>query len=323
MTTESKNYIEQVKSALKGKKIEHIYLVACGGSKAFMDPAQYIFDMETAVPAQVYSSNEFCHRMPKGLGDNSIVISCSHSGNTPETVEATKLARQKGALTIALSNLVDSPLWKEAEVPVKYDWKDCDFSDGRYSMLYSVTFSVLNEINSNEKYARAIAALDSMQAVNDRAKEAFKDRANIFGRTHRDDKLIYTMGSGSQFGCAYSFAICLLMEMSWVHSNGIHSGEYFHGPFEITDTNVPFLMLKSIDSCRPLDERAEKFCKKYSERVTTIDAAEFDMNEIPEDLREYFGVLVTDTVLREYAECLADHRGHPLSVRRYMWRMEY
>ncbi len=315
--------IEKAVAAVKQKQVKQIYLVACGGSKAFMHPSQYILDLETAVPSAVYSSNEFVYRCPKGLGENSVVITCSHSGNTPETVEATKLARAKGALTIALSNIEGSPLWEAAEYAVHYDWKDCDFSDSRYGLVYAVTFGLLNALTPCEKYERARKAIDNLQPSIDRARAAHIALADAFGKNHKRDEIIYTMASGSNYGSAYSFAICLLMEMSWVHSNGIHSGEYFHGPFECTDYDVPFLMIKGIDQCRPLDERAEKFCRKYSERVTTIDAADFDMNEIPEDLRCYFGAVVTDCVLRDYAEALADHRGHPLTVRRYMWRMEY
>ncbi len=319
-------HIEQYKKAVAAvgaKKIKNIYLVACGGSKAFMNPSQYIFDLETDVPAAVYSSNEFVHRCPKGLGEGSVVITCSHSGNTPETVRATSLAREKGALTIAFSNLVDSPLWKAAEYPIHYDWTGCDFADSRYGMIYAVTFGILNVLAPCEKYEKAIATLDVLQACIDRAKELHSVRANKFGKDHKRDSLIYTMASGSNYGSAYSFAICLLMEMSWVNSNSIHSGEYFHGPFECTDYDVPFLLLKGIDQCRPLDERAENFCKKYSDRVTVIDAAEFDLHEVPEELKCYFAAVVTDYVLRDYAEALADHRGHPLTVRRYMWRMEY
>ena len=309
--------------AIKAKKITQVYFVACGGSKAFMHPSQYIFDLESAIPAAVYSSNEFVHRNPKALGPTTLFVTCSHSGNTPETIKATELAREKGALTIALSNLEDSALWKAAEYPVHYDWKDCDFSDSRYGMIYAITFGALNALQPDEEYERALKAIEELQPSIDRARAQHKDAANEFGKAHKRDKLIYTMASGSNYGSAYSFAICLLMEMSWVNSNSIHSGEYFHGPFECTDYDVPFLLLKGIDQCRPLDERAEAFCKKYSQRVTTIDAADFDMNEIPKDLRCYFGAVVTDYVLRDYAEALADHRGHPLSVRRYMWRMEY
>ncbi len=47
------------------------------------------------------------------------------------------------------------------------------------------------------------------------------------------------------------------------------------------------------------------------------------MEGIDEDLRNYFAVLVAGVVLRSYADEIAYYRGHPLSVRRYMWCMEY
>ena len=68
---------------------------------------------------------------------------------------------------------------------------------------------------------------------------------------------------------------------------------------------------------------AEAFIKRFSEHVIPIDCNEFDMEGIDEDLRNYFAVLVAGVVLRSYADEIAYYRGHPLSVRRYMWCMEY
>jgi fructoselysine 6-phosphate deglycase len=48
-----------------------------------------------------------------------------------------------------------------------------------------------------------------------------------------------------------------------------------------------------------------------------------DYTGIDEDLKEYFGPALAGVVLRQYADGLAEHTGHPLSVRRYMWKMEY
>lgn len=323
MKNEYFNQIEKALEVVKTRKITHFYFVACGGSKAFMHPVKYILDRETDIPVDIYSSNEFVHRLPKALGTHSVVVTCSHSGTTPETVRATQVAREKGAITIALSNEVDSPLWKAAEYPVQYEWGNCDASDERYSIIYAVVFGLLNTITPGDKYARAIESLEGMDCLIKDNIEKYRQAAEEFGKTHKRDKLIYTMASGGNYGCAYSFAICLLMEMQWVHSSSIHSGEYFHGPFEITDYDIPFLILKGIDECRPLDERAHIFCKKYSNKVTVIDAADFEMASLPEELRGYFAPIIIDSVLRIYAEAIADHRGHPLSVRRYMWRMEY
>lgn len=67
------------------------------------------------------------------------------------------------------------------------------------------------------------------------------------------------MASGAGYGAAYMQSICIFMEMQWIHSSSIHSGEFFHGPFEITDKEVPFVLQVSEGTNRPLDERALKF----------------------------------------------------------------
>ena len=83
--------LNEAVEAVKTRKIENVYFVACGGSKAIFDPAQFIFDRETTLPSFVYNANEFIHRCPKGLGENSLVVTCSHSGNTLEPTRATQL----------------------------------------------------------------------------------------------------------------------------------------------------------------------------------------------------------------------------------------
>lgn len=324
MKQEHINQIQKAAAAVKAKKVNHFYFVACGGSKALFEPAQYIMDRECGIAATVYSSNEFVHRAPKALNENSVVITCSHSGNTPETVKATEVARAKGATTIAFSHLKDSPLWKAAEYPIHYNWADeSDASDYNNAALYSLIFHILNELQPCEKYDRAISCIEKIPVLLQKNVDAYADAAKQFGSDYKRENMIYTMASGANYGVAYSFAICLLMEMQWIHSHAIHSGEYFHGPFEVTDFDVPFIIIKGLDECRPLDERAHAFCKKYSNKIVLIDTANFDMSDIDDDLKGYFAPLATGAVLRKYADEIADHRGHPLSVRRYMWRMEY
>jgi len=325
MKKEHIEMIQKAAAAVKAKEtVNHFYFVACGGSKALFHPAEYIMDRETAIPTTVYTANEFIHRCPKALGKDSVVITCSHSGNTPETVEATRFAREKGALTISFSHLPGSPLWETTEYPIHYDWfEEGDPSNYNTAMVHSLVFHILNALQPCKMYEDAIAAIELLPDLFDKNIAKYMPAAKEFGRNYRREEIIYTMASGANYGLAYSFAICLLMEMMWVNSNSIHSGEYFHGPFEITDYDVPFLVIKGIDECRPLDERALTFCEKFSDRITVIDAADFDMTGISEELKGYFAPLIANIVLRKYAEQLADQKGHPLTVRRYMWRMDY
>ncbi|MFT8929728.1 MAG: SIS domain-containing protein [Sporolactobacillus sp.] len=321
-------YKEQIITATRAVKqkgsINHFYFVACGGSKAFLQVASYIFDKEIEIPSSVYSANDFNYRAPKALNENSVVITCSHSGTTPETVEATKISRDKGALTIALTNQQDSPLWQAAEYPIQYEWgPEVDVSNLNKGILYGLIFGILHTLYPSEKYAQAIQSVEKLNAWTLNAKEKFAARTKEWGKQLKRESLIYIMGNGANAGECYSFSICWMMEMQWINSSFIHSGEYFHGPFEITDFDVPFIMVKTLGANRKLDDRAYNFCSQFSKKVCLIDADELDFSGLDEELKEYFATPVLSAVLRQLVEALAFERGHSLSVRRYMWQMDY
>lgn len=307
------------------QEVRNVFLTACGGSYALMLPAQYALSVETsAFDAHALTAGEFLARDPKALGSDSVVICCSHSGNTPETVDAARHARERGALTIAFTHVLDSPLAQAAEYAIGYqhgEGKSESYTSA--PLLLRLVFALLAARDGNGKLPEIEAAVRALPELVVSAKEAHAKAADAYGRDYKNEKLIYTMAAGSNYGVAYSFAICLLQEMQWIHSQGIHAGEYFHGPFEITDTDVPFIALLGLDNARGMEERAVEFLQRYSDRTLIIDARTFDLSGVAETVRGYVAPLLFSPVLRTYADALADHRGHPLSVRRYMWRMEY
>lgn len=111
---------------------------------------------------------------------------------------------------------------------------------------------------------------------------------------------------------------CILMECQWIHSNPIHSGEFFHGPFEVVDKEVPFLVLVGVGREREMDERAVDFLKKYEKRITVLDGKEFGIDILGATVAEYLSPGVY-RVLSRYSHRLADARNHSVYVRRYMY----
>jgi fructoselysine 6-phosphate deglycase len=324
MKTEHVQQIQAAVEAVKVKTIKNIFFVACGGSKASLGMGEYFVDRELDIPSWVYTANEFIHRNPKCLDENSLVITKSHSGTTPETVAATTFAREKGALTISISVDAESPLAKAGEYLVHYNYKDgSDVIDGPIGIYWTLIFNLLNALAPNEKFDRTLSQLSNLKALIESNQKKAAEAANRFGIRNKREKLIYTMASGAYFDEAYSFTSCLLMEMLWINSNAIHAGEFFHGPFEITDYDVPFLIVKGEGPSLLLDERAIAFAEKFSKNIEVIDVTGFDYTGVDADLREYIGPILLGSVMRLYADSLAEHTGHPLSVRRYMWKMEY
>lgn len=325
MREEHLKQIAQAVSAVEQMgTVNAVYFVACGGSQAVLMAGQYIFDKETMVPSHVYTANEFMYDTPKSLNEQSLVISCSHSGNTPETVAATKLAREKGAMTIALSNAEGSPLWNAAQCPVHYDWgKEVSDSDKNKGILYGLLFHLLKVLALSEKWDVCLKELDKLSELSGKAKELYQEKAERWAKENKREKLIYTIGSGINYGEVYSTAMCWFMEMQWIHSGCIHSGEYFHGPFEVTDYDVPFLLVKSIGNTRFLDQRVEDFSKKYSDKMLILDQEDLPLAGVADEAKPYIAAILSGVVIRQFVEAIAFERGHSLDVRRYMWHMEY
>lgn len=319
-----KDQIATAMEALKEKKVEHIYFTACGGSQAVLMAGQYLFDKEMNVPCHVYSANEFNYAPPKRLNENTLVITCSHSGTTPETVEATKKARALGAMTISLSNEEGSPLWEAAEYPVHYDWgPEADASDLNKGIFFGLLFNILKVVDSDEKWTTCLGELEKLNDLVVAEKACFNDAAKQWGKNQKRDQIIYTIGSGINYGEVYSTAACWFMEMQWINSNSIHSGEFFHGPFEITDYDVPFILVKSIGATRFLDQRVEDFATKVTDKLIVLDQADFKLDEVSEPAREYIAAILSGVLIRQMVEAIAFERGHSLDVRRYMWQLEY
>ena len=116
---------------------------------------------------------------------------------------------------------------------------------------------------------------------------------------------------------------CHFMEMQWKHAVCLHTGEYFHGPFETTDKQLPMILLMGEGRTRALDERCLKVLQTYAENFITIDFAKINKGRIDPSVVEFFNPVVMIPVERYYVSQMAELRGHSMDERRYMWKVEY
>jgi fructoselysine 6-phosphate deglycase len=170
---------------------------------------------------------------------------------------------------------------------------------------------------------KLIPSLRALPQVMADTAEASDGRAKEDARLLKDDRILYHVAAGPVFSTAYVVGVCVLMEMQWMHSVALEAAEFFHGPFEIVDQNTPLILMKGEDPSRPLMDRVERFCNKYTERVFIYDTRDYEMNGIDPEIRPIVGPYVLQAALRRIAVRLAVWHNHPLSTRRYMWKTEY
>jgi len=314
------------KRSTKGGDIDAVYFIACGGSLAGLYAAKYLLERETRkIKVALYNSSEFLQTTPKSFTENSIAVCCTLRG-TPETEEAIEFCKAKGAYTISIIGDGNDRMVRASDYVIRFKTVADDATpmlSTNISQALWLSFEILHQFEQYEHYDDAIQAFGMLENIADKIRNYCKPRAQIFAKSHQKEQVIYVMAGAPSMGVAYAFSICSLMEIQWIHSPTVNSAEFFHGPFEVLDKNIPFLHLISDGRSRPEDMRADAFLKKYGEKVTSIDARELFFDQIRDSVKEYFNHIVFDVALRQYLTPLAEIRQHPKDLRRYMWKLQY
>ncbi len=311
--------------AIEGGKMSEVFLVACGGSLVDLYPAKFFLASESCrLRTELYTSNEFVHAVPKVLGNRSVVIVCSHSGDTPESVEAVKVAKAAGSLIVTLTHQESSKIAAFSDCNIEYEWGDeSSVQNNPMAITLALCLEILHHSEGYVNYHDFQDALLKIDDVVEAAHNKVGERVVTFAENYQDEKLFYALSSGASYGHAYGFAICSLMEMQWLHASAIHSGEFFHGPFEVTDKKTNFIVLVNEGRTRPLDQRVIAFLKSYAKNYVVIDAKELGIAVLPESVVEFFNPILFYSVLCDYREALSKIRNHPLETRRYMGKVKY
>ena len=163
-----KEIIEKLAGNVKDNGgIRQVFLVACGGSLVDMYPAKYFFDSEaTTLHVGMYTANEFVYATPKTLSENSLVIVCSHGGNTPESVAAAKLARAHQAQTVTLTHNEQAKLIQHASHNILYAWgNDTNVVDNPMAIILSLCVEVLNQVEGYAAYADFQQGMEQINGV--------------------------------------------------------------------------------------------------------------------------------------------------------------
>ncbi|WHY66657.1 SIS domain-containing protein [Neobacillus sp. SuZ13] len=319
------NYIiSEIKE--KQPEIKSVFFVGCGASKAELYPAKYFLDANAKqLRVSLFTANEFNYATPVSVDDTSIVITCSLGGSTPETVAATTKAKELGAHVISVTYENGSAITKDADYVVYHGWAaNYAAKMEKMTKVLGLAVEILNQFEGYEHYNKMLDGFSKIYDLIEKAVSSVVPQAVAFADAYKDDQVIYVMSSGATHEVAYSFSICLLMEMQWINSGTFHDGEFFHGPFEIVDKDVPFILLMNDGRTREMDSRALEFLNRFDAKTTVVDAKDFGLGSaIEKEVVDYFNPILISGVLRVYAEQLAIVRNHPLTKRRYMWKLEY
>ena len=227
---------------------KRIIIIGCGTSWHAALTAEYFLEKYLKIPVEVEYASEFRYRNPI-IYESDIVFVVSQSGETADTLEATKIAKEKGATVLGIVNSVGSSIARETH-------EGCYLHAGpeigvastkAYTSQLLVFFMIgikaayLKENISKSKYQKMIRQLTELP---DKVKETLSDVSSIekiAKKIYKKDHCIF-MGRGNNFPVALEGAL-KLKEISYIHAEGYPAAELKHGPIALIDKNMPAVVI--------------------------------------------------------------------------------
>jgi len=236
--------LEPIEEALRAA--ERVYVVGCGTARHAAAVGAHLIQEWAGLPAAAQIGSEMRYSPPP-LDERTLVISVSQSGETADTLAPTRLADERGATIVVVTNVVGSALTRDADAV-------CYLQAGP-EMAVASTKAFVTQVVVLELIALRLAQLRGRMS---------EHRVSVIGRGMRElpgmaartlavapqVKKLAQRWSGVRnvmyVGRALGFPIAMegalkLKELSYVHAEGYAAGELKHGPIALLDRDTPLV----------------------------------------------------------------------------------
>jgi glucosamine--fructose-6-phosphate aminotransferase (isomerizing) len=236
------------------RTIERVELIACGTAYyAALVGAAAIQDW-VGIPARATVGSEFRYSPPP-IDERTLVIAVTQSGETADTIAPTRLARERGAPVIAVTNTVGSAITREADrILFLQAGPEIAVAASKTFVAQVTTLVVLAAAIAKtrgtlgaEQEQELGAALHALPAAAARALETNAANAPDLARRYVNSRGFMFVGRGYTVPAALEGAL-KLKEVSYVHAEGYAAGEMKHGPISLLDAECPLVAVATRSS---------------------------------------------------------------------------
>ena len=317
------NRLDQVIGSCLARGAENIFFLGTGGAAILMQPAAQLLQRQSRFPAFIESTAELLVTGSRNLTAKSIVVMPSLSGTTKESVALLEKIKTLGATVITLVGHEQTPLGMGGDHVFVNFAEDDTSCESFYLQSLIIALSIMKRRGEIANYDQLFGELTQLPGLLLDVKRSFEDQANGLATRLANSNYHIITGAGNVWPAAFYYGMCILEEMQWIRARPVHASDFFHGTLELVEKNVSLFLLKGEDACRPLADRVESFAQNYTDQVSVIDTAAFDLPGISAELRGLVSPVMLAAVLERISAHLEVIRNHPLTTRRYYKRVAY
>ncbi|MFQ5956798.1 MAG: glutamine--fructose-6-phosphate transaminase (isomerizing), partial [Candidatus Brocadiales bacterium] len=233
-------------------RLKRVVIVGCGTSWHAGLVGEYMIEDYARIPVEVEYASEFRYRRPV-IEDGTVVIAITQSGETADTLAALREAKDRGATTLSICNVVGSTTAREAEGGIylhagpEIGVASTKAFTSQIAALYLLTILLGRRNGLGEKEASdMIKALREIPAQVDNILERERHIEDLAG-LYKDSVNFLYLGRGYNFPIALEGAL-KLKEISYIHAEGYPAAEMKHGPIALITKDMPVVFIATKDS---------------------------------------------------------------------------
>ena len=240
-----------------------IYITACGTSWHAGLIGKHLIEEYARIPVHVEYASEFRYRNVI-IDSNTIIIAISQSGETADTLAAIRKAKELGAITLGICNVVGSTISRETDAGIfTHTGPEIGVASTK-AFTAQLTILIMLAIKLGRKKGvskeRGKNLIDALRHIDQDVTSILKisdEVKKVAKKTWESDNFLY-LGRGINFPVALEGAL-KLKEISYIHAEGYPAAEMKHGPIALIDENMPVVFIA------PQDESFSKILSNIEE----------------------------------------------------------
>src|SRR6266404_3558730 len=230
------------------QNLRRIVIVACGTAYHAAVAGRYVIEEWARIPVEPDIASEWIYRNPV-LSKDTLVIGISQSGETRDTVNAIKLARERGARTLAITNQMGTQITREAEATV---YTRCGLEVGvaasktftAQAALLSLLALRLAEIRQTLPQEEIDFVLDRLHELPDQMRKFLDGDHPVEEIAQRIYEKPFFLYLGRHIGLPVALEGALkLKEISYIATDAYSAGEMKHGPIALLEEGTPVVVV--------------------------------------------------------------------------------
>ena len=307
------------------RSIDKIIVVACGTAAYAGHVAKYAIEHWCRIPVEIELAHEFRYRDPI-VSEKTLTVAISQSGETMDTIQAVRHAREQGSRVLAIVNTYGSTIAREADA-VLYTHAGPEVAvASTKAFLAQITACYLlglylAQLRGNkwpDEVADYLDKLGQMPAKIQRLIDGQEQVVRALGAELSDRASFLFLGRHVGYPVALEGAL-KLKELAYVHAEGFAAGELKHGPIALVEDGLPVFIIvptprrpvlhdKVISNIQEVRARGARAIVIAEEGDADVDPFADDVIRVPA-APTLMWPLLTVVPLQIFAAALADAKG--------------